>query len=346
MNMKKYTLILTVALAFAGAANAQFHMEGFEDVLLDSGQVMNGKKGEKAFVVPSSGSPFQMKMPILYDTSWGGNWAGGWAISKQIDGSTGPSDFSKHLYCAKPGFGSEKNSKGEYIGKGFAVGMNGSYIKLDMQLIPKNVGRGMMSLEIANSTYAYNSMKNGDNFAKKFGGSTGNDADSFVLKINFFVDTLKVGTKRVILADYRFADNSKDFILSSWERVIVPNYFPEGAPDSITFELESSDNGQFGMNTPGFFCLDRVLIAQWGSVKNINSLQAKLYPNPTKDILEIQTQHPAIAVEVLDATGRTVLTQACDSRNNLLNASRLSLGSYQVKVKTAVGQETATFVKQ
>ena len=109
--MKKYTIVLTLALAFVGAANAQFINEGFEEVTLDSGQVMNGKKGEKAFIVPSNGSPFQMKMPILYDTSWGGYWAGGWAISKQIDGSTGPSDFAKHLYCAKPGYGAEKTLK-------------------------------------------------------------------------------------------------------------------------------------------------------------------------------------------------------------------------------------------
>ena len=344
--MKKYSIILSLALVFVGAAKAQFHKEGFEDVTLDSGQVMNGKKGEKAFVVPSSGNPFQMKMPILYDTSWGGYWAGGWAISQKIDGSTGPSDFTKHLYCAKPGFGAEKNAKGEYIGKGFAVGMNGSYIKLNLQSIPKNVGRGMMALEIANSTYAFNSIKNGDNFAKKFGGSTGNDADSFVLKINFFVDTLKVGTKRVILADYRFTDNSKDFILGTWERVVVPNYFPEGAPDSITFELESSDNGQFGMNTPGFFCLDEVIIGQWGSVRHINTLQAKVFPNPAKDILEIQTQNKPTQIEVVDVTGRMMYSQTCDSRSAHLNVANWSPGTYQVKVTTAVGQETATFVKQ
>jgi len=344
--MKKYSIILVLGLAFIGPAKAQFHKEGFEDVTLDSGQVMNGKKGEKAFMVPSNENPFQMKMPILYDTSWGGYWAGGWAISKQIDGSTGPSDFTKHLYCAKPGFGAEKNSKGEYIGKGFAVGMNGSYIKLDLQSIPKNEGRGMMALEIANSTYAYNSIKNGDNFAKKFGGSTGNDADSFVLKINFFVDTLKVGTKRVILADFRFTDNSKDFILGTWERVVVPNYFPEGAPDSITFELESSDNGQFGMNTPGFFCLDAVIIGRWGSVRHINTLQAKVFPNPAIDRVEIQTQSKTLKVEVMDMTGRIIETQSADSRITALNVSKYCSGTYQVKVTTAVGQETASFVKQ
>ena len=204
----------------------------------------------------------------------------------------------------------------------------------------------MKSIKIANSTYAYNSIKNGDNFAKKFGGVSGNDADSFVLTINFFVDSIKVDSKKVILADFRFADNTKDFILDSWQTIELPIDFPNGIADSITFDLSSSDNGQFGMNTPGFFCMDEVEYGLIGNTKKINSLQAKLYPNPVTDVLEIQTQHPAVTLEVLDASGRTVLTQTCDSRNNLLNVRSLSPGSYQVKVKTAVGQETATFVKQ
>ena len=45
--MKKYSIILSVALVFVGAAKAQFHKEGFEDVTLDSGQVMNGKRERK-----------------------------------------------------------------------------------------------------------------------------------------------------------------------------------------------------------------------------------------------------------------------------------------------------------
>jgi hypothetical protein len=71
-----------------------------------------------------------------------------------------------------------------------------------------------------------------------------------------------------------------------------------------------------------------------------------VFPNPVKDIVEIQTQHPAKTMEVMDAVGRTVLTQSCDHRSNQLNVGKLSPGNYQVKVTTAVGQETATFVKQ
>lgn len=339
--MKKYTIVLTLALAFVGAANAQFHKEGFEDVTLDSGNVINGSKGEKVFDFPSLTTGYSLKMPIQYDTSWGGYWSGGWAISKQIDGSAGPSDFMKHLYCAKPGNGSEKNANRKYVGKAFVVGMNGAYF-----LQKSTSNEGLVELDVTNSTYAYNSMKNGDNFAKKFGGTSGNDPDSFVLNIKFFVDTQYVKSKRIVLADFRFSDNSKDYILDTWQTVYLPTYFPEGFVDSITFELESSDNGQFGMNTPGFFCVDNIAYGHWLTTKKLNTLQAKVFPNPVKDIVEIQTQHPAKTMEVMDAVGRTVLTQSCDHRSNQLNVGNLSPGNYQVKVTTAVGQETATFVKQ
>ena len=332
---------MAAALAIVGAAHAQFISEGFEEVTLDSGNVINGSKGEKEFKFRTVLNAYAPKMPIQYDTSWGGYWSGGWAISKQIDGSTGPSDFMKHLYCAKPAFGSERNASGKFIGKAFAVGMNGTYL-----LQNGTVCDGILSIDVANSTYAYNSMKNGDNFAKKFGGSTGNDADSFVLNIKFFVDTQYVNSKRVILADFRFADNSKDYILDSWQTVNLPTYFPEGFVDSISFELESSDNGQFGMNTPGFFCVDKIGYGHWLSTKKINTLQAKVFPNPAKDVVEIQTQHPAKTIEVIDIAGRTMLFQPCSGRSNALNVSRFALGTYQVKVTTAVGQETASFVKQ
>ncbi len=332
---------MAAALAIVGAAHAQFISEGFEEVTLDSGNVINGSKGEKEFKFRTVLNAYAPKMPIQYDTSWGGYWSGGWAISKQIDGSTGPSDFMKHLYCAKPAFGSERNASGKFIGKAFAVGMNGTYL-----LQNGTVCDGILSIDVANSTYAYNSMKNGDNFAKKFGGSTGNDADSFVLNIKFFVDTQYVNSKRVVLADFRFADNSKDYILDSWQTVNLPTYFPEGFVDSISFELESSDNGQFGMNTPGFFCVDKIGYGHWLSTKKINTLQAKVFPNPAKDVVEIQTQHPAKTIEVIDIAGRTMLFQPCSGRSIALNVSRFALGTYQVKVTTAVGQETASFVKQ
>jgi len=71
-----------------------------------------------------------------------------------------------------------------------------------------------------------------------------------------------------------------------------------------------------------------------------------VFPNPAVDRIEIQTQSKASKLEVMDMTGRIIEIQSGDSRSTPLNINKYSKGAYQVKVTTAVGQETATFVKQ
>lgn len=99
-----------LALFGATAVSGQFITEGFETMPMDSGTVLNGSKGERDILLHPKG-PFVSKIPVLWDTSFGGYWAAGWAVSRKLDGSGGASDFSKHLYCAKPGHGSEKTCR-------------------------------------------------------------------------------------------------------------------------------------------------------------------------------------------------------------------------------------------
>ena len=241
--IKMRALSLIIVLMGASAVSGQSVTEGFETMPMDSGTVLNGSRGERDILLHPKG-PFVSHMPVLWDTSFGGYWAAGWAVSRKLDGSGGASDFAKHLYCAKPGQGSEKNMAGKYDGKAFAIGMNGSFLVSEA-----GPSSGILGFKIANTTFAYNSMKSGDAFAKKFGGASGNDADSFVLKISAFHKGQFLFSKRVILADFRFADNAKDYILDSW--AIVDLSMPQnevGPRDSFVFELMSSDNGQFGMN--------------------------------------------------------------------------------------------------
>ena len=56
-----------------------------------------------------------------------------------------------------------------------------------------------------------------------------------------------------VLADFRSNNSSEDYILKTWKWV---NLLPLGDIDSLSFSYRSSDVGQFGMNTPGYFCMD------------------------------------------------------------------------------------------
>lgn len=179
--------------------------------------------------------------PCVYNTAWGGFWSSGFAFSNMTDSVT--SGYT-NSYSAKTANGYNASTK--YI----VANGSSNYIKLI------NAGKGGFAagFYIANSTYAFNSMRDGDAFAKKFGGVSGNDQDWFKMVIHGYVNgVLKQDSVEVYLADFRFADNTKDYILKNWKWV---NLMSLGKIDSLTLDLYSSDMGSFGMNTPASYCID------------------------------------------------------------------------------------------
>lgn len=340
--IKMRALSLFFTLMGASAVSGQFITEGFETMPMDSGTVLNGSRGERDILLHPKG-PFVSHMPVLWDTSFGGYWAAGWAVSRKLDGSGGASDFAKHLYCAKPSYGSEKNMAGKYDGKAYAIGMNGSFFVSEA-----GPSSGILGFKIANTTFAYNSMKSGDAFAKKFGGVSGNDADSFVLKISAFHKGQFLFSKRVVLADFRFADNAKDYILDNWSTVDLSMPQKEVGPrDSFVFELMSSDNGQFGMNTPGFFAIDEVIAARWLGVNAVNRLTAKVYPNPAYDVVSIETKGAILDLQVHNAIGELVYqTKNCGGMIHQINIKAWAEGVYTISASTVNGAESSVIVKR
>lgn len=129
-----------------------------------------------------------------------------------------------------------------------------SYVTFDL---PDN--HQIQSMYVANNTYAWDSMKYGDSFAKKFGGDSGNDEDWFRLRITGLDaagDPIAAGPVDVYLADFRL---DEDYILESWEFV---DLIALGEAAKLQFSLKSTDVGQYGMNTPGFFLIDNLSLKQ------------------------------------------------------------------------------------
>jgi len=112
------------------------------------------------------------------------------------------------------------------------------------------------SIDLCNSTYAGLTLKNGNAFCKKFGGSTGTDPDWFKVTISGYDHSNnKVGTKEVYLADYRSSETAKDYIVTKWTTVDLSSL---GKVNKITFAFTSSDTGAYGINTPAYVCLDNI----------------------------------------------------------------------------------------
>lgn len=290
---------------------------GFEELhdSLGTSGVRNGSRGNATYNF--SQGEFNLHLDTDWDTSFGGYWAGGWALSNLKYTTEETSDFSKHLYASKPGKGSEKS------GNVYAVGTDGSYIQNEDPL-----NQSMAGCYISNSTYAYNSMKLGDNFAKKFDSN-----DSFALIVDFYLSGKEVGSQKVWLADYRSASADDHFILDTWQWVT----FQYANADSIVFHFESSDMGDWGINTPKYFCLDEVQLVSGAEIEeSLDPLNIGVYPIPFKEFIQIDTKEEIENIQLLDLSGKA---QPISLENNKrLKTSMISSGAYILTVLTKDGR--------
>ena len=177
-----------------------------------------------------------------------GSW-NGFSWSKVADTTT--PGFANQ-YAAFSGGGSD-GAGGTVAETNYAVGFgNQSFLNLPD-------AAELNSIDITNTTYAGISMRDGDSFAKKFGGVSGNDKDFLKLTLTGFEDVNlnggSTGAVDVFLADYRFSDNSEDYILDSWNQFDLTDL---GSARSIGFSFTSTDNGDFGANTPLFVAIDNL----------------------------------------------------------------------------------------
>jgi len=105
-----------------------------------------------------------------------------------------------------------------------------------------------------NATYGYLSMRDGDSFAKAFGGVSGDDPDYLELSIQGIDATgTATGSVEFLLADYRFADNGQDYLVDDWTWVDLSGL---GPVKELAFSFTSTDVGSFGINTPQYFAID------------------------------------------------------------------------------------------
>lgn len=148
-----------------------------------------------------------------------------------------------------------------------SAGYNGSsnyaianeYGNAKVRLTGNAAGKLVHGCYITNTTYAYLSMRDGDMFAKRFGGVSGYDHDWFKLIVKGYLNGVeKTELVEFYLADYRDNNNANDYIVHDWRWL---NLQPLGNVDSIQFFLSSSDAGQFGMNTPAYFAIDNFTTA-------------------------------------------------------------------------------------
>lgn len=180
----------------------------------------------------------------------GGFW-NGWVWSSVADSIT--PGFGNQ-YASFPGGGSN-GTGGATPGGTYAVAFGGSsYFN-----VPD--GFRLSSADFTNTTYAALSMRDGDAFAKQFGGDSGNDPDFFRAILTGYDSLDAAGNAlaelRIDLSDFTFDDNNLDYILDRWINVDLTSL---GAARSVGLSFESSDVGSFGINTPTYLAMDNLTL--------------------------------------------------------------------------------------
>lgn len=280
--------------------------------------------------------------PCVFDTGFGSAYQSyGFVYSRKTDSATG--GFANQ-YTAKAGKGANGSQK-------YIVGY-GTYNKI----ILKNnaIGKYVSGVYVTNNSYAYNSMRDGDAFARKFGDTTGTHSglpqgtvpDFFKLIIRGYKSgALAPDSVVFYLADFR-GPGSSDYIINDWRWVPLSSL---GKIDSLELTLHSSDVGSFGMNTPAYFCLDDFTTNEDNiSVPQSPQLAAaKVYPNPARNELFVALKdRNAQQISVLDLSGRTVLSRTVQQETEVLDLGTLRPGVYMLRIDGDGRSASSRFVKQ
>lgn len=313
--MKKLFLPF-LAFAFTSAA-AQTTTADFESFEIEPESYLNGSDQSGGF---ADGAIF---LPNAFNTEFS-SWSG-WAISTVSDNAT-PGFMNQYSAIAGGGHSSETYATAYVSGE--------SIVRLE------NNG-SQEGMYVTNSTYAYFSMLDGDAFAKKFGGIAGNDPDFFLLTVRGYqAGELTEPSVEFYLADYTFSDNSLDYIVDEWTYVDLSLL---GAVDSLSFSLTSSDVGQFGMNTPAYFCIDDFITNDLLSVQIASEDLFQVYPNPTTSLVRISGETVPEMISVFDAAGLLVW-QGINKRE--VNLEGFEKGVYAIRVLIEGNASTRLVVKQ
>jgi hypothetical protein len=328
--MKHITNIICLALVWGACCKAPAQtVSNFENLSLTPGAFWDGSDFSGGF---TSGNAFFPNV-YVYDSLYGGYWDRGFAYSNMKDSTT--AGFM-NMYSARPATGYGSSEK-------YAIGQDGAVI----ELTGNAAGKAVFGLYVTNSTYAALSMRDGDMFAKKFGGPTGDDPDWFRLSITGYEGYSPIAdTVHFYLADYRFVDNGMDYIVEDWRWVDLT---PLGNLDSVFFFLSSSDIGVYGMNTPPFFCIDNFTTADSpAGLYGAEIPEIKMFPNPAHDRLSISFPETWAGAEfrIFSPAGAEVLRESVSGTNiHSLHIHDLPAGMYVVRISSGEERFHYSFIK-
>jgi hypothetical protein len=282
----------------------------------------------------TSSTPFQVSGVAFNHVHSFNLWYEGFSYTNKYDSATG--NFN-NLYGVRPYKGNNQSAT-------YAVGQSRGIISVSST---QNTITGMY---VTNSTYAYKTIRDGDSFSRKFGDTTGTGSgttipqgsypDYFKLIIRPYLNgALKSDSVTFFLADYR---GTNDYIVDTWQFV---NTAPLGKADSLQLTLRSTDNGQFGMNTPAFFGIDDVQVELPNPV-GLNppeNAPAKIWPRVFHSSVSVTGIVGEFELTLTDIYGRMLRRT---SEATMAGLDDLPEGVYVFTVRTPGAVQSVKIVKE
>lgn len=292
----------------------------------------------QTFYQDSTGADWQTSTAIFqynWDTMFD-YWENGFSYTNVLDSTTG--DYT-NLY-------------GNITGKGYNNSTNYVTMEYNSMIKLKSPYNTVNGFWLTNSTYAYKTIKNGSGLSKKFGGVTGNDPDWFCLTVYGYRNGSKLqDSVNFYLADFRFSNNSQDYIINNWQWV---DCLSIGVVDSIECVLNSTDNNSFGMLTPAYACLDDFTVSQISTgIDEVSTASSIIvYPNPAKQQLHVSSQLlvDGSTISIYNYTGKllytTLVSDARLSKQTTIDVEYFSQGMYILEVKAGNQTFISKFIKE
>lgn len=323
--MKKiYFLALTFVSLYS---NAQLYTVDFENSLSTAETYDNGSGGAGDFTFDD------LVLSNSYNQAWS-SWAG-FSLSNITDNTTAGWG---NQYASSTGDGNNSSTYAVFYADGFT----------ETYLNAENM-KSIDSFYINTTAYSRLSMLNGDAVGKQFGSPLNaqgmddetNGEDFFRVWIISSDETgANKDSMEFYLADYRFADDNDDYIINDWTKVDLSSLstYPK---QILTFRFESSDIGDFGINTPTYFAIDDISYHQVMGVDEVE-LDVDIYPNPVSDIVNVKGENGQVTIS--DINGNVVLTTSHNLFSSI-DVSSFASGVYFLQLENNRGKMIQKIIK-
>ncbi len=256
----------------------------------------------------------------------------GWSYTNETDNTT--YDWNN---CFSSAYGSGENNSENY-----AVSFIGSDWMNNYEQIPSiiSINKSEISSQIASMSMsvclnanAYLYITNDDFYQ--------NNNHYLMMKISAVnSETGNSSSQNIYLADFR-AETTEPFAVNNWKTIDMTWAIDY---DSLVFTFESSDSGDYGINTPAYFCLDNFTYntSVFFAEDNFQDLNVYTYDNN----LIINNSHIINKIEIYDILGKKQNEKVLNNYSAEYNISNFPEGFYFVRVYSAGQSVSKKIIKR